>query len=120
MYQCLNSTPLSGTSECLQPVALLGEGTMNLGCGGCGPQGPLRFQILGEWDAFTWGGRGRRERHSRDLYPLHNLPDWLPSASGIRNISNQIKVAENTPDLSGLAGGSARVKRLRLQCLSKV
>lgn len=66
------------------------------------------------------GGRGRREGHSRDLYPLHNLPDWLPSASGIQNISNQIKVAENTPDLSGLAGGSARVKRLRLQCLSEV
>lgn len=60
------------------------------------------------------------EEHSRDLSPLHNPPDYLPSASGIPNISNQIKVAENTQDLSGLVGGSARMKRLRLQCLSKV
>lgn len=60
------------------------------------------------------------EGHSRDLYPLHNPPDCLPSASGIPNISNQIKVAENTQDLSGLVGGSARVKRLKLQCLSKI
>lgn len=62
----------------------------------------------------------RKEGHYRDLYPLHNLPDWLPSACGIPNISDQIKVAENTQDLSGLVGGSAGVKRLRLQCLSNV
>lgn len=32
---------------------------------------------------------------------------------GIPNISDQIKVAENTRDLFGLVGGGARVKRLR-------
>lgn len=34
---------------------------------------------------------------------------------GIPNISDQIKVAENTRDLSGLVGGSAGVRRLRPQ-----
>lgn len=34
---------------------------------------------------------------------------------GIPNISDQIKVAENTRDLFGLVGGGARVKRLRPQ-----
>lgn len=36
---------------------------------------------------------------------------------GIPNISDQIKVAENTRDLSGLVGGGARVKRSRPQGL---
>lgn len=34
---------------------------------------------------------------------------------GIPSISNQIKVAENTRDLSGLVGGGAGVRRLRPQ-----
>lgn len=43
---------------------------------------------------------------------------WIWSHSllfGIPNISNQIKVAENTRDLSGLVGGGAGVRRLRPQ-----
>lgn len=38
-----------------------------------------------------------------------------PFLFGIPNISNQIKVAENTRDLSGLVGGGAGVRRLRPQ-----
>lgn len=38
---------------------------------------------------------------------------------GIPNISDQIKVAENTRDLSGLVGGSAGVKRSRPQELER-
>lgn len=34
---------------------------------------------------------------------------------GIPNISDQIKVAENTRDLFGLVGGGAGVKRLKPQ-----
>lgn len=48
-----------------------------------------------------------REGWCRDLLPALLL--------GIPNISDQIKVAENTQDLSGLVGGSAGVKRLRPQ-----
>lgn len=44
-------------------------------------------------------------------------PQTLRSAfcCGISNISDQIKVAENTRDLFGLVGGSAGVRRLRPQ-----
>lgn len=64
---------------------------------------------------------GREHSGGRDLYPLQNPPDRLHSAGRIPNISDQIKVAENTQDLSGLAlGGGAEVKRLKLQCLSEV
>ncbi|KAL4680722.1 hypothetical protein H8959_022663 [Pygathrix nigripes] len=38
---------------------------------------------------------------------------------GIPNISDQIKVAENTRDLSGLVGGGAGVKRSRPQELER-
>lgn len=79
----------------------------------------LRFWLLEVCvHVHMWWGRRAGGRVLQGFAPIPKSSSAL-ALCGIPNISYQIKVAENTQDLSGLVGGSAGVTRLRTPGLAQ-